>query len=169
MYYLTSCSEKSTLNMYLPKAMDCSTESPQPAVVAVLAVQKHPGSQGVGTVPASSPHGAARIRQQVSTVASALSPGTAIMPSDRDGKELHSSTTLLYTRILPSGHPLERYTAHRTTTLSLWQDICYVDKWTSYKKQQPHASKWLHLHPILALAKQKIGFNILEVFLLWKG
>lgn len=86
--------------------MDRSTETLQQAVPA-LEAQKRPGSRGMGAMPASPPHSAATMRHHVSTVASALSLGTVIVPSDRDRTELRSSTALYYMHILPPGQPLK--------------------------------------------------------------
>lgn len=96
----------STLYVCLHDATDRSTDSLQQAVPA-LAAQKCPDHRGMGAVPASPPHSATRMQRHVSMVASALSLGTVIMPSDRDRTELHSFTTLYYMRILPPGQPLE--------------------------------------------------------------
>lgn len=96
----------STLYVCLHDAMDRSTASIQQAMPA-LAAQRCPGSRGMGAVPASPPHSAARIWHHVSMVASALSLGTVIGPSERDRTELCSSTALYYMRIFPPGQPLE--------------------------------------------------------------
>lgn len=46
-------------------------------------------------------------------------------------------------------------TAPTTTTPSLQHYICYIDKWASYTKLQPHALEWFHLPPSLLWLKGK--------------
>lgn len=45
--------------------------------------------------------------------------------------------------------------APTTATPSLQHHICYIDKWASHSKLQPHAFKWLHLPPPLLWLKEK--------------
>lgn len=80
--------------------------------------------QDKGTVQASPADRAARMQHHESVVASILSFGTAITPSDRDGTELHSSTALYYMCTLPPGVMYSTQDSNPTTAaphLLHWQ------------------------------------------------
>lgn len=107
-----------------------------------------------GTVPASPEDSAATMQHHDSVVASTLSLGTVITPSDRDGTELHSSTALYYVFILPPGVIHSTHDNNPITAAHLlhWQISFIPEIAATHFQVTPSA-------PILAMAKRKIAFN----------
>lgn len=123
------------------------------------------GHQDRGTVPASLADSAARIQHHDSVVASILSLGTVITPSDRDGAELHSSTAFYYMCILPPG---VIHSTHDNNPITAAPHLLHWQ--TSFiHKIAATCFRVTPSPPILAMAKRKIAFNTSKLFLLWKG
>lgn len=119
-----------------------------------------------GTVPASPADCAARMQHHDSVVASVLSLGIVITPSDRDGTELHSSTALYYMCTFLASrsdvqHPWQQPHHGSTTFVTLTNEL--------HTQNCSHTLPSDSISPLLAMAKRKIAFNTSKLLLLLKG
>lgn len=123
------------------------------------------GHRDRGTVLASLGDSAARMQHHDRVVASILSLGILITPSDRDGAELHSSTALYYTCILPAG------VIHSTHDNNPITAAPHLLRWQMSFIREIAATCFqvIPSPPIPAMAKRKIVFNTSKLLLLRKN